>query len=53
MVRPCGENDRDAKRVYVGECASSRSLGRPRNRWIDNVKGCLKRRGRGAGYESL
>ena len=46
MVRPCGENDRDAKRVYVGECAGSRSVGRPRNRWIDNVKGCLKRRGR-------
>ena len=24
------ENDRIAKRIYVGECAGSRSLGRPR-----------------------
>ena len=24
------ENDRITKRVYVGECASSRSVGRPR-----------------------
>ena len=34
-----------AKRVYVGECAGSRSVGRPRKRWIDTVKECLKRRG--------
>ena len=26
------ENDRIAKRVYVGECA-----GKPRKRWIDNT----------------
>ena len=40
MVRPCGEmeNDRIAKRVYVGECAGSRSVGRPRNWWIDIVE---------------
>ena len=37
MVRPCGENDRIAKRVYVGECAGSRSVGRPQKRWIDIV----------------
>ena len=32
------ERDRIAKRVYVGECASSRSVVRPRKRWIDTVK---------------
>ena len=39
------ENDRIAKRVYVGECAGSRSVGRPRKRWIDTVKDCLRKRG--------
>ena len=39
------ENDRIAKRVYVGECGFSRSVGRPQNRWIDTVKDCLKKRG--------
>ena len=29
------ENDRNAKRVYVIECAGNRSLGRPRKRRID------------------
>ena len=29
------ENNRKAKRVYVGECAGSRTVGRPRKRWID------------------
>ena len=37
------ENDRTAKRVYVGECAGSRSMGMPRKRWIDTMKGCLKK----------
>ena len=37
------ENDRIAKRVYVGECAGSRSVGRPRKRWTNTVKDCLKR----------
>ena len=32
-------------RVYVGECAGSRSLGRPRKRWSDTVKECLRKRG--------
>ena len=32
------EKDRIAKRVYVGECGGSRSVGRPRKRWIDTVK---------------
>ena len=39
------ENDRIAKRVFVGECAGSCSVGRPRKRWIDNIKVCLKKRG--------
>ena len=38
------ENDRIAKTVYVGECAGSSSVGRPRKMWIDTVKDCLKKR---------
>ena len=33
------------KRVYVREFAGSRSVGRPRKRWIDTVKECLRKRG--------
>ena len=36
------ENDRIAKRFYVVECDGSCSVGRPRKRWIDAVKECLK-----------
>ena len=39
------ENDRIANRVYIGECAGSRSVGRPRKRWIDTMKECLKKKG--------
>ena len=39
------KNDRIAKRVYVGECAGCRSVGRPRKRWNDTVKDCLKKMG--------
>ena len=39
------EKDRIVKRVYVGECAGSCSVGRPRKRWIYTVKECLKKRG--------
>ena len=39
------ERDKIAKRVYVGECVGRRSVGRPRKRWIDTVKECLKKRG--------
>ena len=39
------ESDRTAKRIYVGECAGSHSVGRPWKRWIDTMKGCLKKRG--------
>ena len=31
--------------VYVGKCAGSRSVSRPRKRWIDTVKACLKKKG--------
>ena len=34
-----------AKRVYVGECAGSRLVCRPKKRWIHTVKECLKKRG--------
>ena len=39
------KKERIAKRVYVGECAGSLSLGRPRKRWIDTVKECFRKRG--------
>ena len=38
------ENDRIAKRVYVGECAGSCSVGRPWKRWFGTVNKCLKKR---------
>ena len=38
------ERDRIAKRVYVGECAGSCSVGRPWKRWIDTME-CLRKRG--------
>ena len=34
-----------AKRVYVGQCAGTRSVGRPKKRYIDTVKECLRKRG--------
>ena len=37
------ENDRIAKRVYVGECTGSHLVGRLQKRWIDTVKECLRR----------
>ena len=33
------------KRVYVGVCANSRSVDRPRKRWIDTVKDLLRKIG--------
>ena len=32
------EDDRVAKRVYVGECAGRLSMGMSRKRWINNLK---------------
>ena len=39
------ENDRIAKRIYVGVCAGSLSVGRPRKKWIDSVEESLEKRG--------
>ena len=39
-----GERNRIAKKVYVGECAGSHPVGRPRKRSIDTAKECLKKR---------
>ena len=35
------ERDRIVKRVYAGDCAGSRSVGRPGKRWTDTVKYCF------------
>ena len=39
------EKESIVKRVYVGKCAGSRSVGRPRKIWIDAVKECLRKIG--------
>ena len=39
------ESDRIAKRIYVGECAGSRSVVRPRKKLIDTVKECIRKTG--------
>ena len=39
------ENDRIAKRDYVGECADIHSVCRSRKRWIDTMNECLRKRG--------
>ena len=38
------ENDRIAKRVYLGECLGSCLVGGPQKRWIDSVNNCLQKR---------
>ena len=38
------ENDRVAKKVYVGGSVGSRLVDRPRKRWIDSMNDCLKKR---------
>ena len=38
------ERDRIAKRVFVGDYAGSRSVGKERKRWINTVRECLKKR---------
>ena len=37
------KRDKIAKRVYVGECAGSRSVGKLWKRWIDTAKECFKK----------
>ena len=32
-------------REYLGVCAGSRSVGRPRKRWIGTMKECLRKSG--------
>ena len=32
------ENNRIVKRIYIGECAGSHSVGRLQKRWTDTVK---------------
>ena len=39
------EKDRIVKRVYVGECAFSSSVGQLWERLIDTMKDCLKYKG--------
>ena len=38
-------NNSIAKRIYVGECAGTQSVGRPWEKWIDIVKDYLRNRG--------
>ena len=38
------ENDRIAKRVYVGDYVGNGLVGRTRKRWTDSVNGCSKKR---------
>ena len=45
MVFSDGENDRIAKKVYLGECGGSCSVSRLRKKWINNVKDYLSKRG--------
>ena len=44
MVQPCEGNDRFAKRFYIIVCVGSHSVSRPGKRWIDTVKGCLRKK---------
>ena len=39
------EMDTITKRIYVGECAGNRSVGRTWKRWIDTVNECFRKRG--------
>ena len=43
------ERDKIAKRVYLGECTGTRSLGKPRKRWIGTMRfGCQASKENGA-----
>ena len=44
VLRWFGHVEKESKRVYVEECAGSRSVGMPWKRWIDTVKDCLRER---------
>jgi hypothetical protein len=47
MGRACSTNGetRNAYRIFVGKPEGKRPLGRPRRRWMDNIKIDLKRDG--------
>jgi hypothetical protein len=46
MGRECSTNEkRNAYRILVGKSEGKRSLGRPRSRWMDNIKMDLREDG--------
>jgi hypothetical protein len=49
MDRECSTNGekRNAYRILVGKLEGKRPLGRPRRRWVDNIKIYLTERGWG------
>src|SRR5678816_372829 len=38
------DDSRLVKQMYSGECAGNRPAGRPKEKWIESVKECLKER---------
>jgi hypothetical protein len=38
MGRACSKNGGEEKRILVGKPEEERPLGRPRGRWVDNIK---------------
>jgi hypothetical protein len=49
MGRACSTNEdkKNAYRILVGKLEGKRSLGRPRRRWVDNIKMELRETGWG------
>ena len=45
----CMEEGRGVYKVYVGRPEGKRQLGRPRRRWVDNIKMDHQKVGRGCG----
>jgi hypothetical protein len=47
MGRACSTNvgKRNVYRILVGKTEGTRPLGRPRRRWVDNIKIDLRKRG--------
>jgi hypothetical protein len=44
MVRECSTYEKKRNMILVGKPEGKRSLGRPRRRWVDNIKIYLKER---------
>src|SRR5678816_4581044 len=38
------DDSRLVRRMYSGECAGNRPAGRPKEKWIESVKECLKKK---------